>query len=204
MEKIAIDKIGVENGWSRETQLIMKELSCKVTQLAASAAGPQLYGQIESNYLGTNLDFKTEDVTEGWEKNKSGEWEKLHVETHPLIDLPRVGWTSTILAKDDLTDNEQTKQSNLVNKVMVSPITSPIDDSDFTFADLAQAMRVLTDLQLNAGGRGSYPVSYNTDFNMETDESFSRIFWHGMAAPLVMDMPEVTNEEWLKYGPFGE
>lgn len=46
------------------------------------------------------------------------------------------------------------------------------------------------------------PDSYNTDFNMQSDESFSRIFFHGMCAPLTMVQEEVTNPEHKKYGPY--
>lgn len=53
----------------------------------------------------------------------------------------------------------------------------------------------------NVQGEG-LPVTYNTDFNMHTDESFSRIFFHGIAAPLMAKSDVVTDTEYLKYGPY--
>lgn len=35
----------------------------------------------------------------------------------------------------------------------------------------------MKDLKLVAGE--AFPMTYNSDFNMQTDESFSRIFFHG-------------------------
>ncbi|GFH44116.1 predicted protein [Chaetoceros tenuissimus] len=46
------------------------------------------------------------------------------------------------------------------------------------------------------------PLTYNTDFNMLSDESFSCIFFHGIAAPLIAKSEKVTNKDHLKYGPF--
>lgn len=75
-----------------------------------------------------------------------------------------------------------------------------MDDSSVKFSDKAQAHRISDDLEFVQGE--ALPLSYNTDFNMETDESFSRIFFHGIAAPLIADSDKVTDPEHLKYGPF--
>eukprot|EP00957_Ditylum_brightwellii_P060748 4612443-Ditylum_brightwellii.AAC.1 len=64
----------------------------------------------------------------------------------------------------------------------------PLQDSTFVFSDTAQSLGVMGEMGFYKGG--ALPVSYNTDFNMQTDESFSRIFFHGIAAPLVMKSKE--------------
>ena len=72
--------------------------------------------------------------------------------------------------------------------------------SSFTSFTLAQAERMSKDLKFVPGE--ALPVTYNSDFNMKTDESFSRIFFNGIAAPLIATSEEVTDPEYLKYGPY--
>jgi len=179
--------------YSRETKLILKELECAQTIITAEQAKG-----FEGNLsVGTNLDLCTENVTAGWTK-VALQWKKTEADADDLYVCPE--WTTSILKEDDMTDNELTRAKLIVRKIFLSDTEFPIEDSDFCYADIAQAERVLNDLRLRPGQ--GFPATYNTDFNMQTDESFSRIFFHGMCAPLIFVEPEVTDPEYIKYGPF--
>uniref|UniRef100_A0A7S3V6L4 Lipoxygenase domain-containing protein n=1 Tax=Chaetoceros debilis TaxID=122233 RepID=A0A7S3V6L4_9STRA len=195
--------------WSRETELLIKEIPCANTQFLSISAGPQIFNRIVNNELGDATSLNSANVTAGWKKiDDQWEMDEETRGTEELFNLPGV-WTNTILKNDDLTNNEAVPLRTVGGKeIMQSDITNsnvlfPMDDSDIVFADMAQAERVFKDLKLNAYSEGGgFPDTYNTDFNMQTDESFSRIFFHGMCAPLIMVQEEVTDPEHTKYGPY--
>ena len=54
---------------------------------------------------------------------------------------------------------------------------------DYVCKDRKVVARIMDDLQLSVGK--AMPDTYNTDFNMETDESFSRIFFYGIGCVLL-------------------
>lgn len=89
---------------------------------------------------------------------------------------------------------------DLAAEAISNDVLFPLQDSTVTFGDEAQALRIAADLKFVKGE--ALPLTYNTDFNMKTDESFSRIFFHGIGAPLMAISDEVTDPEHLKYGPF--
>ena len=196
--------------WSRETELLIKEIPCANTQFFALVPPKLIIAKIENNSVGDATDLNSKNVTAGWKKN-GDQWE-IDEETRgtaELIKLPDNLWTNTILDEDDLTANEAKALFELGGKVVKQSditncdVTFPLVDSDIVFADIAQAERVFKDLKLNVvSNGGSMPDSYNTDFNMQTDDSFSRIFFHGMCAPLTMVQDEVTDPEHKKYGPY--
>ena len=102
-------------------------------------------------------------------------------------------FTTYLLGQDDLFTNytcfEQCIGEFLRNKFLF-PIT---DTAIYTDSD-----GILTDLRIGEGQ--AQPTSYNTDFNMQTDESFSRIFFYGMGATLLAAQIEPPNGP--NFGPF--
>jgi hypothetical protein len=72
----------------------------------------------------------------------------------------------------------------------------PLDDTDIEVSDEDAAV-LMNDLKM-AEGQANFET-YNTDFNMSTDESFSRIFFYGMGSALIAAQEEVSDSE---YGPF--
>jgi hypothetical protein len=204
-----IEEVVIPEDWSKETEDLVKEIPCSNTQFFAAVPPGKLIDQIESNSLGDNTSLESSSVTAGWKKNGK-QWEKDEEsrETYEIVDLPNNVWTTTILKEDDFTENEikrtnvlgrEINRSNLLN----SDVTFPLEDTDAVFADVAQAGRVFKDLKLiPSSDGGCMPVTYNTDFSMQTDESFSRIFFHGMCAPLTMVQEEVTDPEHSQYGPY--
>jgi len=196
--------------WSRETELLVKEIPCANTQFFALFPPKTLIAQIDGNQVGDATSLKSANVTAGWKKiDDQWEMDEETRGTYELINLPGL-WESTILKEDDLTNNEVFTpdltvggKPPKVTTLIRSDVLFPMDDSDIAYADIAQALRVFKDLKLNAVSEGGcMPDTYNTDFNMQTDESFSRIFFHGMCAPLIMVQEEVTDPEHKKYGPY--
>lgn len=194
-----------KNGYSLETKLFLGEVSCTLTRVLAVIGGPLFVEQVAAGGIGTNFDLKTDQVNVGWTKI-GPKWIKKFVpdQDEKLSDK----FTTTILLQDDMSDDETSrfeaiknqKQLEIAGKVITSEFLLPIDDSVVIFGDQAQADRIARDLKFVQGK--ALPLSYNTDFNMNTDESFSRIFFHGIAAPLIATSEAVTNPDDLKYGPF--
>ena len=186
-----------------ETKLFLGEVTCAFTRSIAVVGGPYLISNADS--LGDNFDLETDQVTVGWKK-VGRKW----IKTLAPVNEEEISdeWTTSILMQDDMSKNEQTVLQAFLNNTLLTAgaeiINSdkllPIDDSTVSLADEAQAARIAKDLKFVQGE--ALPKTYNTDFNMQTDESFSRIFFHGIAAPLMAKSDAVTDSEYLKYGPY--
>ncbi len=171
----------------------------------AMVASPYLVKSVKNGGVGTNFDLETDQVTVGWKK-VGPKW----IKTLALENKEEISdeWTTSILMQDDMSANEQSIAQALLNSklfsvggdLLNSDVLLQLDDSTVSVADEAQAARIAKDLLFVQGE--ALPQSYNTDFNMQTDESFSRIFFHGIAAPLMANSEAVTDSEHLKYGPY--
>lgn len=196
--ELVADKSLIDNNdeLSRETKLILKELECAVTQFVATTAPSTFVTKITNSSLGDNSSLRTEDITDGWKK-LGRKWIKSIARTERQ-DISG-NWSTTSLREDDMTNNEKGLQQRVSLNLIRTDKLADISDTDFVFADIAQAERVMKDLKLVAGE--AFPMTYNSDFNMQTDESFSRIFFHGIAAPLMADQ-EALNDADLELGKF--
>ncbi len=208
--QIIAQKTFVEDNedFSMETKLYLGEIDCPVTKLFGTLGG-DIADKVAEGGNGDDTWLKTERLNLGWKKKKiGGGWEKAKIvsqRSREICDL----WTTDILTTTDLAgakdesifEAELGQLSATVGKGSTQlDIFAVVRDSDFTFSDDAQASRIMSDLKFVPGV--AYPVTYNTDFNMKTDESFSRVFFHGIGAPLMATSDEVTDPEHLKYGPF--
>lgn len=186
--------------------MYLEEIPCALTQAIGLAGGELLCQQIEENALGDNEGMKTEQVTLGWKKI-GPKWIKVP-ELTAKKDVSDKFQTS-ILLRDDfdteagakkITAFQEALKDKLAVRVLSSKTLVNIEDCSINMSDEAQAARIAADTKFVMGE--ALPLTYNTDFNMISDESFSRIFFHGIAAPLIAKSEKVTNKDHLKYGPF--
>jgi len=159
--------------------------------------------------FGNNWNLETCKVTYGWKKDSSMSfvgkkrkgygWKNTGTEENELPMTPGMypTWTTSILKKDDISGN----QMKAIESAVLKATCRRFDDTDFVFEDNDQAKEVMTRLKLVPGKEMALPATYNTDFNQQTDESFSRIFFHGIAAPLMARQGAISDEN-VKYGPY--
>ena len=177
-----------------ETQATLKRLDDSVTMIAV-LTNPAVSIE-KNNNPKTDTDVRTEDINLGWEKtgDEFGDWKKSRVKQ---IDhrISR-NFSTTILGEDDLF-SKYTFIEKLTGIALRNRIILPLDDSDKQLDGDEQAAALLKDLKLTEGQ--ALPETYNTDFNMNTDESFSRIFFYGMGSVLLVKQETVSDSE---FGPF--
>ena len=178
-----------------ETKATLKRLGDDVTIVAVLTSPAAL---IEKNQNPkTDIDVRTEKVHLGWEKTggeQFGDWKKGRV--RQIYHRISRKFSTTILGEDDLfakyTFIEKFTRIALRNRFIL-----PLRDSDKQFDGDEQAAALLEDLKMTE--EQALPKTYNTDFNMNTDESFSRIFFYGMGAVLLAKQETVSDSE---FGPF--
>ena len=167
------------NDITPETRAILRKMDA-LTLTALKILPPDLIKKNLNPW--TNEDIKTEDVDLGWRKNGEGfdDWRKVHVTQIKKRVSPRL---STYVLKEDDFFGKYTCIDSAINKGMSSSCLLPMIDQTTFFDSPEQADRVVKDLDLVEGM--ALPESYDTDFDMLSDESFSRIFFYGLCAPLV-------------------
>lgn len=144
----------------------------------------------------TDNDIETDNVNLGWVKTGSSfeSWAPGRVRqiTH---DVSRK-FSTVILGEDDQF-GKYTFVEKMLGKALRNRLFFPMEDSAVILKDDQLAARVLSDLKLEQGK--ALPITYTTDFNMQTDESFSRIFFYGLGSVLLAKQEEVSIGE---NGPF--
>eukprot|EP00526_Cylindrotheca_closterium_P005634 CAMPEP_0113640780 /NCGR_PEP_ID=MMETSP0017_2-20120614/21405_1 /TAXON_ID=2856 /ORGANISM="Cylindrotheca closterium" /LENGTH=574 /DNA_ID=CAMNT_0000552083 /DNA_START=19 /DNA_END=1746 /DNA_ORIENTATION=- /assembly_acc=CAM_ASM_000147 len=158
--------------------------------------GPPAIVEANENAPGDDA-VKTEAVDLGWEKtgeNFDDPWTKVKHVSRVREKISKE-FTIEILATDDMM-TELTFQERIKAKIYTSRVVFPLVDFD-TSVDDETAKRVLDDLGYSPGK--ALPVTYNSDFDMLTDESFSRIFFAGMGSVLLVKQEKVSDS---KHGPF--
>jgi len=189
-----VEKVLVDNSdLSEETKEYVSLISDALTQVVITA-GPK--GVMFSNETPkTNRDVRTEDVNLGWAKSGSewNDWKQKKVKQikHTITD----NWSTVIVGEDDFFSKYSCIEK-LTGVAMRNRFLLPLEDSLHYFESNKVASRVMTDLKCNEGQ--AQPTSYNTDFNMLTDESFSRIFFQGIGCPLIAKQEQVS-DSW--FGP---
>ena len=174
-----------------ETKRWLHKIKDSVTIYAVQQAD----GFIESiQDPATDADVKTELINLGWKKTGEGEWTKDRVMKISHNISP--SFSTVILGEDDLF-GKYTTLEKIVGVAMRNRLLLPLEDHDLVLGDDELAERISDDLKFEMGK--ALPQTYNTDFNMLTDESFSRIFFYGMGSVLIAKQEEVSSSE---YGPF--
>lgn len=194
--------------YSMETKLYLEKVDCALTQVVAAVGGQIFVDAVEKGGAGSNEVLETDEVSMGWIKAGPFYIKSPLVPLHEMNVSPK--FKTSMLNRADISENDtldsvfeglkNRKMTDIVKIAYTNDDILPLDDSTIPFADEAQALRIADEL-LFAKGK-ALPLTYNTDFNMKTDESFSRIFFHGIAAPLMEISDEVTDPEHIKYGPF--
>ncbi|CAJ1955964.1 unnamed protein product [Cylindrotheca closterium] len=177
-----------------------KILSQKVGEdsfvLILSLKGPAAI--IESNENApTDADVMTEEVDLGWKKigdNFDDPWIKIPIIPKVTKKISKE-FTIEILAEDDMMTKFSLKE-RIKAKVYTSRVIFPLTDLDVSIGD-ETAKVLLDDLDYSPGK--ALPVSYTSDFDMLSDESFSRIFFAGMGCVLLAKQEKVFDS---KHGPF--
>jgi len=177
-----------------ETKATLKRLDDSVT-IIAMLYKPAGYISRNNNPK-TDTDVRTEDINLGWEKTGDGfdDWKKGSIRqmTHKISR----NFSTTILGEDD-SFTKYTFIEKLIGIALRNRIILPLDDSRKQLDGDEQAAALLKDLKMTEGQ--ALPETYNTDFNMNTDESFSRIFFYGMGSVLLVKQETVSDSE---FGPF--
>jgi hypothetical protein len=191
---LGVDKLLDGRELTAETKATLKSLDDSVTIISVLT---QPAAFIEENQdPKTDIDVKTEDINLGWEKtgDEFGDWKKGRV--RQINHRISRNFSTTILGEDDLF-TKYTFIEKLTGIALRNRFILPLDDSDKQLDGDKQAAALLKDLKLTEGQ--ALPETYNTDFNMNTDESFSRIFFYGMGSVLLVKQETVSDSE---FGPF--
>mmetsp|Transcript_8167 Transcript_8167/g.11665 ORF Transcript_8167/g.11665 Transcript_8167/m.11665 type:complete len:310 (-) Transcript_8167:912-1841(-) len=183
-----------EKDYSEETKKCLKEIKDSITVAVVSTA--EKFIELNANPP-KDTEVKTRDIDLAWKRNGDGfnDWrvDKVKSTYHNISQ----DFSTTILDEDDLfghyTLMEGIKAAAIRNRFLF-----PLEDQDIMLEDDEQAKRIMNDLKLVMGK--ALPITYNSDFNMLTDESFSRIFFYGMGAVLLTRQERVS--EHTELGPF--
>jgi hypothetical protein len=177
-----------------ETKEILEKIEDSTTIFAAVTTPAAFITAVQNHP--TDVDVTTEETDLGWKKTGDGfdEWEKDHVVS--IKHKVSKHFSTSILGEDD-NFGSYTCIEKLTGIAVRNRCLLPLEDSNIILKDDDLAERVLNDLKLEQGK--ALPVTYTTDFNMVTDESFSRIFFYGMGSVLLAKQDDVSASE---YGPF--
>jgi len=184
-----------ERDFSEETKSILREeMSEDNYSFVMPLVAPGDFIKANENPPKSN-DVKTSEVNYGWKKGSSGKWKKVDVRKFKQNISSR--FKIVILDEGDLLNDRFTLVERLTQDVLKTKYIFPMNDLDYVCKDRKVVAKIMDDLQLSVGK--AMPDSYNSDFNMETDESFSRIFFYGIGCVLLEKQEHVSDSE---HGPF--
>lgn len=196
MDCTAVNAIKSDKDLTDDTKEILRQIDDSVI-LRAAVVGPKEILK-QNKKAPTHEDVKTELVDLGWKKNGTGwnNWrpydrfiKKMNHDISPLF-------STTVLNRDDFFTSYTLKEK-LIGCIGNSSRFFPLDDSDIDPPEGKEMNAFVEDLKFVQGE--TLPYTYTTDFNMKTDESFSRIFFNGMGCVLLTKQEEVSDSE---FGPF--
>lgn len=167
------------NDITPETRSVLRQMD-PLTLAALKVLPPDLIKKNLDPW--TNEDIETEHIDLGWKKTGPGfaDWKKVHTTRIPKRVSPKF---STCVLTEDEFFGKYTCIDSVINKGMSSTCLLPMIDKTVFFDSPEHAARFAKDLDL-VGGK-ALPETYNSDFDMLSDESFSRIFFYSLGAPLV-------------------
>jgi len=188
-QTVAVPLIAAFGDVHESTHNILTEMSPGT--LAVTRAVPE---SLISLGPGVHTDITTEGVSLGWTKPEgagfSGPWEEdeLELEVTEITD----SFSVTELPEDDffgpLSLSFAMGGDFLLNSGF-EVIDSTVYFEDETFDEVMEDLRIDQIM----------PPTYNTDFDMVSDESFSRMFFYGFGVPILAAQEEVSTSE---NGPF--
>ncbi len=124
---------------------------------------------------------KTSEVDQGWKKDGNGKWIKVKIKAFTKKISER--FEIRMLGEDDLQNDTFSCIERLVLGALKSDFFFSLKDMDYVCKDREEASKIMEELLLVEGK--ALPKSYNSDFDMETDDSFSRIFFYGIGCVLL-------------------
>jgi len=180
---------------SPQTRSALRKLD-PLTVLAVSIFPPNCIAQNENPK--TNADLTTKEVDLGWVKVGEGfsDWKKTRQREFRKKVSPE--FSSRVLHDDDFF-GEYKCLEKLTFGGMKSTLLFPMKDSA-VFITAEEAQLIAKDLDLVEGK--ALPVSYDTHFDMLSDESFSRIFFYSLGAPLIAVQKKNDPAVNSRFGPF--
>lgn len=185
------------NGISSSTRLLLRKLD-PLTLIALKFLPPNLIKQNKNPSLSD--DISTEETDLGWKKigTEFTAWKKTsEVELIKKVVSPK--FSLYILDSDDFF-GDYTWIDKLSGKGLTSTLLFPMKDEIFYFKSEEECNLFLFDTELLEGL--ALPESYNSNFDMLSDESFSRIFFYSLCAPLVASQKPNDPAARLDLGPF--
>lgn len=191
--KRTVQKIKKDNDISTKTEGLLLQ-ACDLLTITTVASKPQQLIDMNKDPL-TDTDIETHEVDLGWRKigrNYGSPWIKVSVKDYHHQISPH--FSADILGEDDLF-TKYTFFEKFIGAALRNTLLFPMKDTVvYTDSD-----EILRDVKLGEGQ--AQPKSYNTNFDMQSDESFSRIFFYGMGATLLaaQDNLEATR---TNLGPF--
>lgn len=200
---------------SPETKKYLRQMDA-LTLVGSKVLPPDLIKKNLNPY--TNEDVETEDIDIGWKQIGPGfhDWRKVHTKKFLRQVSPK--FTTYVLSEDEFF-GKYTFIDSATNKGMSSTCLLPMIDKTVFLAKPEDALRIAQDLELVEGR--ALPESYNSDFDMLSDESFSRTFFYSIFAsliaaqkpndplvrsdlgPFVVDMPMQNLPVRSAYRPYG-
>lgn len=191
--KKTVQKIKKENNISTKTEELLLQ-ACDLLTITTVATAPQDFIDSNENPL-TDADIETHEVDLGWRKigkSYDSQWVRTNVkDVHHQIS-PH--FSADVLGEDDLF-TKYTCFEKFVGATLRNTVLFPMKDT----AVYTDSDEILRDVKLGEGQ--AQPKSYNSNFDMQSDESFSRIFFYGMGATLLVaqDHSEAPRSD---LGPF--
>lgn len=191
--KKTVQKIKKENNISTKTEGLLLQ-ACDLLTITSVATSPQDFIDMNQNPL-TDTDIETHEVDLGWRKigkNYDSQWVKTYVKDFHHQVSPN--FSTDVLGEDDLF-TKYTCIEKFVGATLRNTILFPMKDTAvYTYSD-----EILRDVKLGEGQ--AQPESYNSNFEMQSDESFSRIYFYGMGATLLVDQDNLEAPR-SDLGPF--
>lgn len=212
------------------TKQCIREINDAVTTLGA-CKGPAKFMRLIDDHYEDTAKIKSADVSVGWYKDENNEWQKIeprlsdtvkkllpfkHDKPVTAIALPRVSdsFKPMIASIDEFfgdTTAKETAATFLKNNDYIFPL-----DNTRVYRTNDEANKMAKDLNYEMGK--ALPQTYMTNFTQTTAESFSRMFFNSLGAPLLekqtqesvdengfmVDMSFLhqfdVREEYMKYG----
>lgn len=148
-------------------------------------------------------DIETSECDLGWTKNGDGfdDWTPI-VGFKTIDEKVSKNFTVTTLDEDDFFQKREGSGLEFLKKIIFKlyQMAFPLCDCIVKSPSDEVAAQLLKDLHLNVGM--GMPESYNTNFDLQSDESFSRMFFYGIGAPLLAAQEEVSGTYFQRFGPF--
>ena len=176
---------------SLQTKLIMSEHLGKDPLLIIGAVLFPKIVMYESEHAPTHEDVQTTKQTLGWESHEKSDLPKTisrRVTRSLVVELLKIS---------DMNGFEYKWWMWLLGRVIRSKSVLPKKDLHYVEHDEEIVKNLLTDIDLVEGKAIS--KSYNKNFDMQSDESFSRIFFYSIGSVLLAEQKEVSKSQ---YGPF--